>query len=269
VTTTPNIDELKARQRATWSAGNYDLIAQRIAAVGEVVAEAAQIEPGMAVLDVATGTGNAAIPAAVAGANVTGLDLTPELFDAARAHAGEAGVTIEWVEGDAEALPFEDESFDRVLSVFGVMFAPRQRVAAAELARVCRSGGSVVVASWTPQGFTGRLFATLGRHLPAPAAGGSSPVQWGDERHVRTLIGGQLLLAQERRTVDLRGPSRDAMIAMYDHAFGPFVLARRALGDARFAVVLEDVRALVEEFDQGEGELHIEAEYLLTVAHRP
>jgi ubiquinone/menaquinone biosynthesis C-methylase UbiE len=265
----PDIDTLKARQRETWAAGQYDLCAQRIAAAAQAVVEAAAIEPGMTVLDVATGTGNAAIPAAQAGAQVTGLDLTPELFNVARVHAEEAGVTVEWVEGDAEALPFADASFDRVLSVFGVAFAPRQKLAAAELARVCRPGGSVVVANWTPRGFMGRLFAIVAGHLPPPPDGAASPAQWGEEGHVRKLLGGQLLLAQELRAVDMRPPSRDAMVALFDNAFGPFVMARKALGDERFAALLEDFRALVAEFDEGGDEPHIRAEYLLTVAHRP
>jgi SAM-dependent methyltransferase len=263
-----DIDELKARQRAIWSAGDYDAIAQRIWAVGAVVAETAEIEPGMTVLDVATGSGNAAIQAATAGGTVTGVDITPELFDAARKHAAEAGVEITWVEGDAEALPFEDASFDRVLSTFGVMFAPRQQVAAGELARVCRPGGRVVLANWTPEGFIGRLFATIGRHMP-PARDVPSPLLWGDERRVRALLGGQLLLAQELRTVDARPPTREAMVALFDSAFGPFVMARKALGDEAFGAVLDDFRALIEEFDQGESEPHLQAEYLLTIAHRP
>ena len=264
----PDIDDLKARQRATWSAGNYDAIAQFLGSIGETVVEAAAIEPGMTVLDVATGAGNAAIPAARAGGRVTGLDLTPELLDHARRRAAEAEVEIDWVEGDAEALAFEDASFDRVLSTIGVMFAPRQKVAAAELARVCKPGGSVVLASWTPQGFQGRLFGVLAKHLP-PSSGVPSPLLWGDERHVRTLLGGQLLLAQERRYVDLRPPSADALVAMYDYAFGPFIMARKALGDEAFGAILEDARALIQEFDEGEGETHIRAEYLLTIAHRP
>jgi len=259
--TAPDTAELKARQRAIWAAGEYDLCAQRITAAAEAVVEAAAIEPGTAVLDVATGTGNAAIRAAQAGAEVTGLDLTPELFDVARGHAEEAGVAIEWVEGDAEALPFADASFDRVLSVFGVMFAPRQKVAAAELARVCRPGGSVVVANWTPGGFFGRVFASMAAHLP--------PALWGDERHIRKLLGGQLLLAQELRHVDIRPPSREAMAALFDNAFGPFVMARKALGDERFEAVLDDFRALIAQFDTGDDEPLIRAEYLLTVAHRP
>jgi ubiquinone/menaquinone biosynthesis C-methylase UbiE len=266
--TATEAEDLKARQRATWAAGQYDLCAQRIVAGADAVVEVAAIESGMAVLDVATGTGNAAIRAAKAGAQVTGLDITPELFEVARGYAGEAGVSIEWVEGDAEALPFADASFDRVLSVFGVMFAPHQKVAAAELARVCRPGGSVVVANWTPSGFFGRLFAAMAEHLP-PTPGAVSPALWGDERHVRKLLGGQLLLAQELRHVDILPPSRDAMVAIFDHAFGPFVMARKALGDERFEAVLDDFRALIAEFDSGDTAPHIRAEYLLSVAHRP
>jgi SAM-dependent methyltransferase len=264
----PNIDDVKTRQRATWSAGNWDAIAQNLASMGEAVVEAAAIEPGMTVLDVATGAGNAALPAARAGARVTGLDLTPELLEHARRHAAEEELEIDWVAGDAEALPFDDASFDRVLSTIGVMFAPRQQLAAAELARVCKPGGRVVLANWTPQSFQGRLFGILAKHLP-PTTGVPSPLLWGDERHVRKLLGGQLLLAQERRDVEMRPPSVDALLAMLDFAFGPFIMARRALGDEAFGIVLNEIRALAQEFDEGEGETLIRAEYLLTIAHRP
>jgi SAM-dependent methyltransferase len=259
---------VKARQRAMWSVGDYDAIATLFWDVGAAVVEAARIEPGMAVLDVATGTGNAAIRAAQAGGVVTGLDLTPELFEVARRRAADAEVAIEWVEGDAEALPFADESFDRVLSTFGVMFAPDQKLAAAELARVLRHGGCVVVASWTPGGFFGRLIGHLMRHMPPPE-GTASPTLWGDERHPRRLLGGQLLLDQETHEVDLRAPSRDALAAEFDRAFGPFVLARMALGDDGFAAVEADFRALLDEYDAGDGEACVPAQYLLTVAHRP
>jgi SAM-dependent methyltransferase len=258
---------VKARQRAMWSVGDYDAIATLFWEVGAVVVEAAEIEPGMTVLDVATGTGNAAIRAAEAGGEVTGLDLTPELFEAARRRAADAGVAVEWVEGDAEALPFADASFDRVLSTFGVMFAPDQKLAAAELARVLRPGGRAVLASWTPDGFFGRLIGNLLALLPPPP-GVPAPVLWGDERHVRTLLGGQLLLDQEVHTVELRSPCLDVMTSEFERAFGPFVLARMALGDDGFVAVRDVFRALVDEFDAGNDQTRVPSRYLLTVAHR-
>ncbi|HWC26646.1 MAG TPA: methyltransferase domain-containing protein [Solirubrobacteraceae bacterium] len=261
---------LKGLQRAIWSAGDYDAIAELFWDVGAVVAETAAIEPGMRVLDVATGTGNAAIRAAEAGAQVVGLDLVPELFADARRREALAGVSVEWIEGDAEALPFADESFDRVLSTFGVMFAPRHDVAAAELVRSCRSGGMIVLANWTPGGFFGRMFAMLAEHLPESAPpGGEPPAMWGDERHVRALLGGQAQLALERRTVDFVYPSRDEMIADYEERFGPLVLAKRILEPASYAGLVEDLRALFEACDAGDGEVRIPAEYLLVSGLRP
>ena len=189
---------MKAIQRAIWAAGDYDAIAELFWDVGQVVAEAAAIGPDMKVLDVATGTGNAAIRAAAAGAEVVGLDLTPELFAGARRREALAGVSVEWVEGDAEALPFQDASFDRVLSTFGVMFAPRHRVAAEELVRTCRPGGMIVLANWTPDGFAGQIIATVQSHLPPQPAIAQRPTLWGEEAHLRTLLGGQVLLALER-----------------------------------------------------------------------
>lgn len=259
---------LKALQRAIWSAGDYDAIAELFWDVGAVVAEAAAIEPGMKVLDVATGTGNAAIRAAEAGSEVVGLDLTPELFDDARRREALAGVSVEWVEGDAEALPFDDGGFDRVLSTFGVMFAPRHEIAAGELVRACRPGGMIVLAGWTPEGYFGRMIATLARHLPGrpPAA---SPVLWGDEAYVRALLGGRVLLAIERRTVDFVHESLDEVMADYEHQFGPVVLAHRMLDAPAYDALKSDLRALAEEFDSGEGEVRIAAEYLLVVGLKP
>ncbi len=262
------LSALKALQRAIWSAGDYDAIAELFWDVGAVVADAAAIDPGMKVLDVATGTGNAAIRAALAGSDVVGLDITPELFDDARRREALAGVSVEWVEGDAEALPFDDESFDRVLSTFGVMFAPRHDVAAAELVRSCRSGGAIVLASWTPDGFIGRMFATFAAHLPAPPPP-EPPALWGEEAHVRALLGGQTLLAIERRSVDFVFESLDVMFAGYEQQFGPMVLAQRVLGGAAYEALKGDLRALVESFDTGDGELRIPSEYLLVVGLKP
>ena len=177
----------KQRQRATWSAGNWDRVAELIVPVGRTVI-AAGLEPGMAVLDVGTGSGgNISIPAAQMGAVVTGSDLTPELFDEARRRAAEAGVEVTWVEADAEALPFADDAFDRVFSTFGHMFAPRHGVAASEMARVCRPDGRIATATWTPQGSTGAMFKTLAAYLPPPPEGVESPLAWGVEDHARAI----------------------------------------------------------------------------------
>ena len=259
---------LKALQRVIWSAGDDDAIAELFWDVGAVVADAAAIEAGMTVLDVATGTGNAAIRAAEAGSEVVGLDLNPELFDDARRREALAGVSVDWIEGDAEALPFDDGSFDRVLSTFGVMFAPRHDVAAAELVRTCRPGGSIVLANWTPDGFIGRMFALFAGRMPVPPPP-APPTLWGDEGHVRALLGGQVLLAIERRTVDLVAESRDAMMSDYERQFGPMVLAQRVLEAGLYDTLKADLAALVESFDTGEGEMRIPAEYLLVVGLKP
>lgn len=259
----------KARQRMVWSAGDYDSIAELFWEVGAVVTESAAIEPGMTVLDVATGTGNAAIRAAEAGAEVVGLDLTPELFENARRRAQAAGVSVDWVDGDAEALPFDDASFDRVVSAFGVMFAPRHDVAASELVRVCRPGGRIVVANWTPEGFVGRMFATLGGYLPPPPVIASRPTLWGEAAHVRALLGGQVLLTLERRTVELHAPSAEALMSRQQERFGPLIIAQRLLEPERYEALLADLRALLATEHSGEGEVRIASEYLLAVGHKP
>jgi ubiquinone/menaquinone biosynthesis C-methylase UbiE len=260
---------VKALQRAIWSAGDYDAIAELFWDVGAVVAEAAAIEPGMQVLDVATGTGNAAIRAAEAGSEVVGLDITPELFDDARRREALAGVSVAWVEGDAEALPFDDDSFDRVLSTFGVMFAPRHEVAAAELVRTCRPGGMIVLANWTPASFIGKLFATVRGHMPAPATPSPPPILWGDEAHLRALLGGQVLLAIERRSIDFVFESTDGLMDDYEERFGPLVVARQALDAERYDALRADVRALFAALDVGDGEVRIPSEYLLVVGLKP
>src|SRR3954462_10954035 len=158
--------QFKERSRAAWAAGRFDVIAKTVHGVGRAVVDAAEIKPGDRVLDIACGTGNATIPAALAGGKCTGLDLTPELFDAARANAAEGGVEIDWVQGDAEDLPFDDRSFDRVVSTFGIMFAPRHEVAAAELARVIAPGGTAVLACWGPYGLNGEMFPMIGKRMP-------------------------------------------------------------------------------------------------------
>lgn len=258
----------KQRQRATWSAGNWDRVADLIVPVGGTVIAAAGLEPGMAVLDVGTGSGgNISIPAALLGAEVTGSDLTPELFDEARRRAGNAGVTVDWVEADAEALPFADGAFDRVFSTFGHMFAPRHAVAASEMVRVCRNGGRVATATWTPEGSTGAMFKTLAAYLPPPPEGVESPLAWGVEDHARGIyepLG--LDVTFSRDTVYVEFPSAAEQVAFMSANFGPMVMAKAALGD-RWPELEADLLAMVDDWNQAtDGTVRFPQEYLITVA---
>lgn len=192
--------ELKAKHRALWAAGDYPAVAAAlIPALGPELVRACGIRAGDRVLDVAAGSGNAAIPAAAAGALVTAADLTPELFDAGRRIAAERGVELEWAEADAEALPFADDSYDVVMSCVGAMFAPHHQAAADELVRVCRPGGTIGLINWTPQGLIGNLFATMKPYAPPPPPGASPAPLWGDEDHVRELFGDRVTGLDMRR----------------------------------------------------------------------
>jgi SAM-dependent methyltransferase len=226
-------EELKQFHRTMWAAGHFDAIAQLVWDVGEKLSVVADVEPGMTVLDVACGTGNASIAAALAGAEVTGLDLTPELLDDARRNADEAGVEIEWIHGDAEALPFADGKFDRVLSTFGVMFAPRHEVAAGELARVTAPGGAIGLCNWTPEGLVGQMFRTVASRLPTPPSYAKPPVLWGDEHHVERLLEPHdIELEFQRADAVVRGESLEAFVQHFEDNFGPWHMAKAALGDA-------------------------------------
>jgi 2-polyprenyl-6-hydroxyphenyl methylase/3-demethylubiquinone-9 3-methyltransferase len=183
------LDEFKQRQRAMWAAGDYPTLSEQIADVGELLTERAGVKAGMQVLDVACGSGNATLPAARRGAEVTGLDLVPELLAAGRAKAAAEGLEITWVEGDAESLTFADASFERVFSTFGHMFAPRHRETADEMARVCREGGLIGICCWTPEGVTGDIFRAAGAYMPPPPDYASPPLLWGTEDHVREMFG--------------------------------------------------------------------------------
>ena len=262
----------KEGQKAMWTAGDYGQVAQRIASVGEYVAERAGAAPGVELLDVATGTGNVSIPAARAGAKVTGLDLTPKLIEEQRARAAEAGVEVELVEGDAEELPFGEGSFDRVTSCFGVMFAPRQQQAAGELVRVARPGGQIVVAAWTPDGIVGKLFRLSAGFMPPPPEDFVPPVMWGTEDHVRGLFepsGAELSF--ERRSVTFEGESVEAWIERDERILGPSVMAKAVLEQqGRYDEMRRQLFALHEEVNEaGDGSFRTAAEYLVTVARKP
>jgi SAM-dependent methyltransferase len=263
------VADLKRAHRSTWAAGDY-------AAVAEVIVEApprdllarVEVAPGQEVLDVATGTGNIAIPAAAAGAQVVGLDLTPELFETARRRAAEHGVAVEWIEGDAEELPFEDESFDRVLSAFGVQFAPRHEVVARELARVCRPGGRIGLVNWTPEGQVGELFKIMGRYMPAPPDYASPPPLWGSEEHVRSLFSDSPIeLEFARGTNPWRFDSAEHYVVFMESYYGPTVKARERLtAEVRWEECRGEILALAERRNEAtDGSLLMNAEYLVAV----
>src|SRR5918997_3378529 len=185
--------ELKARHAKMWASGDYpSMVDTFLLPLGPRLVEASGIGSGMRVLDVAAGTGNASLPAAERGASVTASDLTPELLEAGRSRAEAQGLELEWVEADAEHLPFEDESFDVVMSCIGAMFAPHHQAAADELVSVCRPGGTIGLLSWTPEGMLGALFATMKPFAPPPPPGASSPPLWGSEEHLQGLFGGRV-----------------------------------------------------------------------------
>lgn len=266
-----DLSGFKQGQKTMWTAGDYGQVAERIVPVGGWLAERAGAGPGIELLDVATGTGNVSIPAALAGARVTGLDLTPKLLEEQRARASAAGVEIELVEGDAEELPFADGSFDRVTSCFGVMFAPRQQLATAELVRVTRAGGEVLVAAWTPESIVGRLFGLTAAYMPPPPPGFQPPVTWGVEQHVRELFaqtGAELEL--ERRSVTFEGESVQAWIDRDEQILGPALLTKAALEQqGRYEEMRRQAIELHEQANLArDGSFRCEAEYLVTVARK-
>jgi SAM-dependent methyltransferase len=244
------LQRMKERTRAAWARGDYASIARRnIWGVGERIVRVVGVRGGDDVLDVACGTGNAATRAALVGARVTGVDLTPELLDVARAEAAAAAVEVEWVEGDAEALPFSDESFDVVVSVFGCMFAPRHEVTARELARVLRPGGRLGICSWVPDGSVGRMFRVAAKYLPEPPEFAESPILWGAEDHVRRLFAGtgvELELTRDRVTFPAFESAEDE-VEFYTTKLGPALTARRLTeDDGRWQSFHDDMAALHE-----------------------
>jgi SAM-dependent methyltransferase len=262
-----DVSGIKQGQRMMWTAGDYPELARTIASVGELVAERAQATAGDSLLDVATGSGNVAIPAALAGAQVTGLDLTPKLLDVARERAAEAGVQVEFVEGDAEELPFADASFDRVTSCFGVMFAPRHDVAADELVRVARPGARIVIAAWTPEGLIGRMFRTVGSYMPTPPPELKPPVMWGKEDHVRSLLAGKAAEpAFERRTVTFEHESPEGWVDYNERVLGPTIMAKAALEpQGKWEALRADLVELYADGNEADdGSMRVRSEYLLT-----
>ena len=260
------MEEFKQRQRAIWAAGDYATLSEHIRDVGERVVERAGVDSDMAVLDVACGAGNAALPAARAGARVTGLDLVPELLEAGRRNAAAEGVEIEWVEGDAEALPFEDGSFDRVFSTFGHMFAPRHRQTADEMARVCRDGGTIAFCCWTPEGSAGEVFRATASYMPPPPEFASPPILWGTEDHVREMFGAAAAAFEfERHSTKIAWESIEGFADYFTDRFGPMVTARQMLGE-RFGELRTEILEIWARWNEADdGSLLLPQEYLLSV----
>jgi SAM-dependent methyltransferase len=262
--------ELENKHRTLWGLGDYGAIAaELVAPLGPELVGAAGVGPGIRVLDVAAGTGNAAIAAARTGAEVVATDLVPELLARGQRCASAAGVGLVWQEANAEALPFDDATFDTVLSCIGVMFAPHHRQAADELARVCRPGGTVGVTSWTPEGFIGKMFATMKPFVPPPPPGASPPPLWGSEEYVATLFAGKLGGLESRRrclAVD-RFPDGASFRDYFKANYGPTIAAYRGVA-AEPQRVAELDAALADLGDRAlAGATTMDWEYLVVTAH--
>lgn len=264
------LETLKARLRATWIAGDFGQIAKSTAAGGEDFINRMNLQPGMKVLDVACGTGNLAIPAARAGAIVKGVDIAPNLLEQAGARAEHEGLQIQFDEGDAEALPYEDASFDAVVTMFGAMFAPRPELVAVELKRVCRPGGFIAMANWTPTGFVGQMFKTISSHVPPPA-GMLPPVLWGVDATVRERLGeGITKLETNERTLTFEFPFPPAdVVEHFRNYFGPVQKAFGALDENGQAALRSDLERLWTGNNRAtDGTTLGDAQYLEVIATR-
>jgi ubiquinone/menaquinone biosynthesis C-methylase UbiE len=247
-----------------WDAGNFAVVAERITEVGELVVERAGVEPGMDVLDVACGTGNASIPAARAGARVTGLDFAPGLLAIARERAADAMVEIDFVEGDAQQLPFADGTFDRAVSTFGHMFGPDHRRTADEMMRVLRPGGVIAVACWTPEGSIGRMNTMIAELVPPPPDA-QPPILWGTEEHVRELWGDADF---ERHAIEWTDESPESYARFMLDNFGPLLSVRARLAEREDELEKEFVDYLRRENEADDGTLRFRGDYLLAVTSK-
>ena len=245
-------------------AGNFAAVAEKILDAGEAVVAAAGVEAGMEVLDVACGSGNATLPAARAGARVTGLDFAPGLLEIARERAADAMLEIDFIEGDAQALPFEDASYDRVVSTFGHMFAPDHRRTADEMRRVLRPGGVIAVACWMPEGAIGRMFRVTADLLPPPP--GPPPGLWGTEDHVREMWGSEVEF--ERHEIVWTDESVESYAQFMLESFGPLLNARELLGEREGELDRAYRDFLEQENEADDGTLRFRGQYLLAVARR-
>ncbi len=265
-TPAPDLKAIKQRQQAAWSSGDYHMIGTQIQIVSELMIEALDLRSTERVLDVATGSGNAALAAARRGCEVTGVDYVPSLLVRARRRAEAEGLPAEFVEGDAEALPFRDGRFDVVTSVFGAMFAPNQELTAAELARVTHPGGRIGVVAHTPDGFIGQLFKVNARHVPPPA-GMRSPLLWGTEDRLRELFASNIVsMRADKRMYVFRYRSPEAYLAYWRRFYGPTLKAFETVGEDGREALERDLLELIATFNRAQdGTMVVPTEYLETV----
>jgi SAM-dependent methyltransferase len=266
---TPDLPAIKARQHAAWSAGDYAVVGTTLQIVGESLCEAMDIRAGQKVLDVAAGNGNASLAAAHRWCDVTSTDYVPALLERGKARAAAEGLKMQFHEADAEALPYADKSFDAVLSTFGVMFTPNQDKAASEMIRVCRSGGKIGLANWTPAGFIGNVFKTLGQHLPPPA-GVKSPALWGTGERITEMFGSSAAsIVAEKRNFVMRYRSPQHFVEVFSTFYGPVLKALAALDEQKGKALITDLIALIGRFNRADdGTMVVPSEYLEVVVTR-
>ena len=267
--TQPDLDTVKTRQQGAWSSGDYAIIGTTLQIVGEALCEALDLRAGQKVLDVAAGNGNVTLAAARRWCEVVSTDYVPALLERGRERAVAERLAIEFRQADAEALPFVDASFDVVVSTFGVMFTPNQDKAATELLRVCKRGGKIGLANWTPEGFIGQLFNTIGKHMPPPA-GVKSPALWGTGARITELFGAQASSIQlEQRHFVFRYRSAQHWIDVFKTYYGPLLKTFGALDPQAQAALTDDLFALIKRFDRsGDKTIVVPSEYLEVVVTR-
>jgi ubiquinone/menaquinone biosynthesis C-methylase UbiE len=261
-----DLSTVKARQQKTWASGDFAVVASRIVLASELLADAADLRAGWNVLDVACGNGNATLAAARSGARAVGIDYVPELLEGGRGRALAEGLDVEFRAGDAEDLPVPDGSFDAVLSVFGTMFAPDHQRTADEIVRVTRPGGTVALASWTPDGFIGQMFRVITGHVPGPP-GVASPLLWGTEQHLKDLFADAVASVRSiERTCTWRFTTAAEFTAFFRRWYGPTLKAFEALDDSGRTALEADLTGLAQDWDRhGGGSVAIPATYLETV----
>jgi ubiquinone/menaquinone biosynthesis C-methylase UbiE len=267
-TTTPDLAAVKAKQQVMWASGDFAVIGTTLQIVGEQLCEAIDLRSGETVLDVAAGNGNATLAAARRFAHVTSTDYVPTLLERGRRRAEAEGLDVTFEVADAEALPYPTASFDVVLSTYGVMFAPDHAKSSSELLRVCRLGGRIGLACWTPEGFLGDMFRTMAKHVPPPA-GVQSPLLWGKPEYIQTLFKEATGITNTRRTFAFRYESAEHFLHVFRTFYGPTFKAFAALDEAGQAALEADLLALLRRSDVGGGGgLVIPAEYLETIITR-